>query len=82
MDNRWVIVERVSQLTGQRHRRAIELGNAERLEAFVAWEASSVARRPLIQQAFPDLSADDREFLLTGVTPEEWTRLCGDEDTD
>lgn len=26
----------------------------------------------LIQKVCPYLSADDREFLMTGVTPEEW----------
>ena len=26
----------------------------------------------LIQEAMPQLSADDREFVMTGVTPEEW----------
>lgn len=26
----------------------------------------------LIQKIFPNLSADDREFLKTGITPEEW----------
>lgn len=26
----------------------------------------------LIQDAMPYLSADDREFLMTGITPEEW----------
>ncbi len=26
----------------------------------------------LIQDAFPDLSRDDREFLMTGYSPEGW----------
>jgi len=26
----------------------------------------------LIQNAFPRLSADDREFIMTGAVPEEW----------
>jgi len=26
----------------------------------------------LIQNAFPNLTADDREFIKTGVTGEEW----------
>jgi hypothetical protein len=26
----------------------------------------------LIQDAFPNLSASDREFIMTGVTDEEW----------
>ena len=25
-----------------------------------------------IQLAMPNVSADDREFLMTGITPEEW----------
>lgn len=29
----------------------------------------------LIQNAMPNLSADDREFLMTGVTPEEWDEI-------
>lgn len=30
-----------------------------------------------IQNVMPHLSADDREFLMTGVTPEEWSRMFG-----
>lgn len=29
----------------------------------------------LIQYAMPNLSPDDREFLMTGITPEEWEVL-------
>ena len=31
----------------------------------------------LIQNVMPDLSADDREFLLSGITPEEWAETFG-----
>lgn len=31
-------------------------------------------RRP-IQELLPHLSADDREFLMTGCTPEEWDEM-------
>ena len=33
----------------------------------------------LIQNVFPDLSADQREFLKTGITPEEWNQNFGEE---
>lgn len=34
-----------------------------------------------IQDVFPKLSSDHREFLLTGITPEEWEKIYdGDED--
>ena len=26
----------------------------------------------LIQRAMPNLNAEEREFIMTGVTPEEW----------
>jgi len=30
---------------------------------------------PLIQDAFPDMSADAREWLLSGISPEGWKRM-------
>ena len=35
-----------------------------------------------IQVAFPHLSADEREFIMTGVTAEEWSNEFGDDDED
>lgn len=29
------------------------------------------------QDAFPDLSVEDREFLITGMTEADWARLEG-----
>ena len=29
----------------------------------------------LIQNAFPNLSADDREFIMTGITAESWEEM-------
>ena len=33
----------------------------------------------MIQDAFPDLSPDQREFILTGITSEEWEELFPEE---
>ena len=33
----------------------------------------------LIQQAFDVLNDDEREFLMTGLTQEEWENIGGDE---
>ncbi len=38
------------------------------------WESGT-----LIQDAMPNISADDREFLKTGVTPQEWINTFGSE---
>jgi hypothetical protein len=29
----------------------------------------------LIQDFFPELTSDEREFLMTGVTPDEWNQM-------
>ena len=34
----------------------------------------------LIQDAFPNLDAGQREFLLSGVTPQEWEETFGEEE--
>ena len=34
----------------------------------------------LIQNAFPDLSVSEREFLMTGMSDQEWTDLWGEEE--
>ena len=36
----------------------------------------------LIQEAFPELTADEREFLLSGITPEEWTEVFPPEEDE
>jgi len=35
-----------------------------------------------IQDVMPDLSADDREFLMTGYTPEDWAAIFPDGDEE
>ncbi len=35
-----------------------------------------------IQDCFPNLSSEDREFILTGITPDEWAELMSDNETD
>jgi hypothetical protein len=35
--------------------------------------------RPFVQDAFPDLSAGDREMLLTGTHDDCWNRMFPDE---
>ena len=34
----------------------------------------------LIQDVMPDLDDDQREFLMSGITPEEWDDMFGEED--
>ena len=36
----------------------------------------------LIQAVFPNLSAGEREFLISGITPEEWNETFGEDEDD
>ena len=33
----------------------------------------------LIQNAMPNLNADEREFIMTGITPNEWDAMFGED---
>ena len=65
-------ITRTSGLTGKTHTRFIP-GLTE--DAIKAWQAGA-----FIQDAMPNISPDDREFIKTGITPEEWTAIIGDEE--
>ncbi len=41
-------------------------------EQIALWESGT-----LIQVAMPHLSADEREFIMTGITPSEWEENFG-----
>lgn len=43
------------------------------------WQTGKITH---IQQAFPNLSAADREFILTGITDEEWNQMFPPEPND
>ncbi len=36
----------------------------------------------LIQNAFPNLTADEREFIQTGITSDSWDKFIGGDDDD
>tara|TARA_R110002051_G_scaffold2261_1_gene11736 strand:- start:3028 stop:3222 length:195 start_codon:yes stop_codon:yes gene_type:complete len=56
-------IAKKSMLTGNVSMRYIPVTE----EQVMRWE-----RGELIQVAMPELSLDDREFLMTGITPLEW----------
>lgn len=60
-----VTVTRVSAFTGKIH----EMKIVARREQFAKWKAGQ-----MIQYAFPQLNADEREFIMTGITAEEWDK--------
>lgn len=64
-------ITKTSVFTGNTNTRNIDVTP----EQIAAWQGGE-----LIQNAMPHLSADDREFLMTGATPEEWDEMFGEEE--
>lgn len=64
---RTMIVPKVSLLTGVTHTRDINV-TQEQLKRHANGE--------LIQTVCPDLSAEDREYLISGITQDEWQKFA------
>jgi hypothetical protein len=75
--NGHVVVTSPSQMTGKEHSVELPMTAAEYKRAMEAY-----ARGALIQNAFPALNASQREFLMTGITDEEWKLLKEDPDEE
>lgn len=58
-----MLITRVSPITGITNSWEIDVTDAQ-LEAWLSGT--------LIQKAMPHLSADEREFIMSGITPSEW----------
>lgn len=59
-----MLITRTSVFTGVERSKEIDV-TQEQLER---WQSGE----DLIQNIMPNLSPDDREFIMTGITPEEW----------
>ena len=63
-------ITKTSMFTGKEH--TMEIPVTE--EQIKDWKNGK-----LIQDAMPNLTADQREFLMTGCTPEEWEENFSEE---
>jgi len=66
-----MIVRRTSRFSGQVHEMDLDITEAQLRE----WEGGA-----LIQEVFPHLTTDEREFIMTGITPKEWDEAFGEDD--
>ncbi len=65
-----MLIQRRSILTGKVRTRDIPVSE----EQFSSWKDGV-----LIQDAMPHLSDEEREFILSGITSQEWDDEYGDE---
>ena len=64
-----VEIERISPLTGEWNKIQVDI-TKEQIE-----EWNSPTRTRLIQDIFPNLNEDEREFIMTGYTPADWKQM-------
>ena len=64
-------ITRTSDLTGVT--RTMDLPIT--LVQILAWQHGK-----LVQEAFPQLNADQREFIMTGISAEEWDEIFAEEE--
>lgn len=65
-----MLITRTSQATGIT--RTLDLPVTE--EQLILWATTSA----LIQDVFPNLTDDQREFIVTGMTADEWDQIFGE----
>jgi hypothetical protein len=58
-----MLIAKTSSLTSRTHEMEIDVSDKQ----IALWMEGA-----LIQDVMPDLSPDEREFLMTGITPAEW----------
>ena len=67
-DEHTLAVSKASLLSGLRHTMVLDIT----IDQYDSWQGGE-----LIQKAMPNLTADEREFLTTGITPKELADICG-----
>lgn len=65
LDNR-VVVKKTCSVKNEEYRVTVDM------EKYNEWKAGE-----LIHKVFPNLSTNDREFLISGATPAEWDNMFG-----
>jgi hypothetical protein len=63
-------ITRTSQFSGKTHTLDLDV-TQEQMQRF----ENRIANGEYVQNIFPQLSAEFREFILTGITPQEWDEI-------
>lgn len=64
-------ITRTSLLSGVTRTRHLDITREQELR---------IQAGELVQDVAPHLSADDREFLISGITADEWEQMLGEEE--
>jgi len=66
-----MLITRTSAFTGKKNQMELDVTEAQ----IARWQGGEY-----IQDAMPQLTVDEREFIMTGTTPEEWAAAFPEEE--
>ena len=66
-----MLIAKTSSLSSKTHEMEIDVSDKQ----IALWMEGA-----LIQDVMPNLSPDEREFLMTGITPAEWNEMFAQSD--
>jgi hypothetical protein len=69
-----MLITRTSPITGRQNTLDLDIST----DSLLKWQSGLL----LVQEAFPVLTADEREFLISGCTKEDWETLYGAEEEE
>lgn len=72
-----MIVFRKSDLSGEQHEMELPITEDDFDNGMARWLSGTP-----IQHAFPTLTIDQREFIMTGITPAEWAEFTNQLDEE
>lgn len=72
MTNESFLLSRISDFSGNYNEMEIPMSIEAYSMAMHAWK-----RGALVQDAFASLSPEIREFIMSGITPQEWEEMFG-----
>ena len=64
-----MLISKISDMSNKMHTMDIDVTD----EQLQDWREGTA-----IQDAMPNLTPDEREFIKTGITPKEWDEMFGD----
>lgn len=73
MSRQQITVSRTSPFSGKTHEMTLAVDPND---------MAKLAAGYLIQDCFPYLSAEEREFIKSGITPQEWEDAFGEDDEE
>ncbi len=70
-NDKGIVVYKQSTVSGKVNSLFLPMAKEEFTKKYMKWDSDNL----LIQEVFPEFSPEQREFIKSGITPDEWNNL-------